>query len=237
MELLRTVPLAVWAVCLLAGAQQETSEIIEGKVFYEDGRPAKGATAYAVPIDRPLGGIVPHAETDEAGYFAIRELTSGKYAVAAEKEDEGYPDMSNSFYSDGKLETVILTIEHPRKTVAIELGPKAGILMGTVTDSVTAAPLNPCVELRRTSKPNYFLMGTGLVNAKYRLLLPSNTDITMKVWLQGYEAWYYPGTANRSLSKPVFLRPGEGRTLDIALHRSRSRSAGCGMPVGTTIGP
>ncbi len=54
--------------------------VIDGNVVYEDGHLATGATVYAQPIGRPMVGIVPHAVTDEAGYFAIHlpNLWSGK---------------------------------------------------------------------------------------------------------------------------------------------------------------
>jgi len=115
---------------------------IEGTVSYEDGRPATGATVYSQPMDRGMAGIVPHAKTDEAGHFAILHLWLGKFAVGAEKVDEDYPNMTMQFYSDGKFETVILTSAHSAATVSIRLGPKAGILIGTVADAVTGAPVN-----------------------------------------------------------------------------------------------
>jgi hypothetical protein len=37
----------------------------------EDKKHVKGATVYAVPLGRAMGAIIPHAETDETGYYAI----------------------------------------------------------------------------------------------------------------------------------------------------------------------
>lgn len=39
--------------------------LTEGTVIYEDGRPAKGATVSAFPVDRGLGAKVPSADTDD----------------------------------------------------------------------------------------------------------------------------------------------------------------------------
>jgi hypothetical protein len=105
--------------------------LIDGTVVYEDGRPTKGATVSAYPLGRPMSTIIPQAETDETGYFRIDIPSSwfGKFAVAAKKEDEDYPDMSKQFYSDGKFETITLTSGHPAETVIIRLGPKAGVLV------------------------------------------------------------------------------------------------------------
>lgn len=212
--------------------------LIEGTVYYADGRPATGATVYSQPMDRPMAAIVPHAKTDDAGHFAIPHLWLGKFAVGAEKLDEDYPNMTMQFYSGGKFETVILTSAHTAATVSVRLGAKAGILTGTVADAVTAAPLNPCVEFRRASQLNNFLAGTGLVNAKYRVLIPSNTDVLMKIWFEGHKPWYYPGTTNKAQARPVNLKPGEETTLEIRLEPdSNDHAEGCGMPLGTVVKP
>jgi hypothetical protein len=204
--------------------------LIDGTVIYEDGRPVKGATVYAVPLGRAMAAIIPHADTDEAGFFAIRISRSwfGKFAVAAKKEDEDYPDMSKQFYSDGKFETATLTSRLSTATVKIRLGPKAGVLRGTVTDAVTSAPLSPCVEFRRASEPNNFLSGSGLVNPTYSLLVPSDTGILIRIWLDGYKSWYYPGTLDKSARKAVRLKPGEEETMDVLLQPDSGNSqSGC----------
>ena len=103
----------------------ESRGTIQGTVSYEDGKPVKDATVYAHP-NRPMMAIVPHAMTDESVHFVISHLWLGKYAVGGEKLDEGYANMTNQFYSDGKFETVVLTPRNPAASVTIQLGPKAG---------------------------------------------------------------------------------------------------------------
>jgi hypothetical protein len=217
---------------------KENRGLIDGVVTYEDKKPVKGATVYAVPLGRPMGAIIPHAETDETGYYAIQISRSwfGKFAVAAKKEDENFPDMSKQFYSDGNFQTATLTVNHPTETVAIHLGSKAGVLIGTVRDAITGATLYPCLELRR---PNgNLLSGSGLIRAHFRLLIPSETEVAVKMWLDGYRPWYYPGTDEKSQSAPVRLRADEEKTLEILLQRSASDSKlGCGMPVGSVLNP
>ena len=110
--------------------------------------------------------------------------------------------------------------------------------MGTVVDAVTNAPLNPCVEFRRGKNFSNFLSGTGLVNAKYRVLVPSSTDVLMKVWYGGHKVWYYPGTTAKAQSRPLKLKPGEVTTIDIRLEPDAGAPpSGCGMPVGTVVNP
>lgn len=213
-----------FAACTFGGASGEVAGLIDGTVTYEDGKPVHGATVYADPLGRGMGAIVPHADSDENGHFTIHVAPSwfGRFAVAGKKEDEDYPDMSNQFYSDGKFQVVKLTSQHPTATVAVRLGPKAGVLVGTVSDAVSGAPLNTCVDFRRAAEPNNFLTGTGLVNAKYRVLVPSDTDVHMSIWVDEYKPWYYPGTSDKSHSTPVHLRPGEEQKLDIRLEAGQS---------------
>src|SRR6266404_7005995 len=202
--------------------------LIEGTVLYEDGRPAQDATVSAFPLDRGLAAKVPSADTDALGHFQINHLWLGKFAVTAKKEDEGYPDTSSGFYSDSKIAPIALTLSHPSATDTILLGPKAGILVGTVADDVTGAPLDPCVDFHRASDPNNFLSGTGLVNAKYRVLVPSDRDVIMKIWHEGYLPWYYPGANHKSEAKPLHLESGEERSLHIRLQPGNDASdAGC----------
>jgi hypothetical protein len=201
---------------------------IEGTVIYAEGRPANHATVSALPTDRGMVAKVPSADTDELGHFHIKHLWLGEFEVTAKKEDEGYPDTGSSFYSDGKVDRTKLTSFLQSATVTVLLGPKAGILVGTITDSVNGAPLNPCVDFRRASNPNNFLSGTGLVNAKYRVLVPSDRDVMMKIWYEGHLPWYYPGANTKSEAKPLRLKPGEERILHIRLPPgNNSAEAGC----------
>ncbi|SRR6266566_2063940 len=164
-----------------------------------------------------MRAIIPHAETDETGYYAIHISRSwfGKFAVAAKKEDENFPDMSTRFYSDGNFQTATLTANHPAETVMIRFGSKAGVLIGTARDAITGATLYPGFELRRPH--GNFLSGIGLIKANFRVLIPSEAEVTVKMWLDGYRPWYYPGTDEKSQSAPLHLRPDSLTTQRIGL--------------------
>jgi hypothetical protein len=206
--------------------------VIDGTVIDERGLPAYRATVSAFPMDGGMAAKVPSADTDEMGHFQLKHLWLGRFEVTAKKEDEGYPDSGSYFYSDGKTDRVTLTSPLQPATVTILLGPKAGILVGTVADAVTGDPLNPCVDFRRASDPNNFASGTGLVNAKYRVLVPSERDVMMKIWSEGHLPWYYPGTSSKSEAKAFCLKPGEERILHIRLHPgNNSADAGCETPL------
>jgi len=227
---------AQWPSAKVIAQTKNGAGLIDGIVTYENRTPVKNATVYAVPMGRPVSAIMPHADTDETGYFAIHIFPSwfGRFAVGAEKLDEDYLNMTNQFYSNGKFETVTLTSGHRTATVIIRLGPKAGVLQGRVIDAITGAPLKPCVEFRRVLNPNNFLAANGLVKPRYRLLVPPNTGIMMKISLDGYKPWYYPGTSDKLASQPVWLKPAEERNVDIELQPDNdAANNGCPKPVGT----
>jgi len=215
---------------------EEDKGVIQGTVIYEDGNPVNGATVYASAMFGLGAGITPNAKTDETGHFVIGHLSLGKYAVTGEKQDEDYPRMVDRFYNSDKFETVTLTSQHFTASVTVRLGPKAGVLFGTVADALTNAPINPCAEFQRAKEPNNRVVGTGLVKAKYRVLIPSNSDVLMKVWYQGHTSWYYPGTIDKTQSQPLNLKPGEEKELDIRLEPDpNAPPERCGMPVGTVV--
>ena len=195
---------------------------ISGTVVDEGGTFVQGATVYAHPMDRPMAAIIPHATTDGSGSFTISMLDYGRYSVSAAKPDEGYPELYLAFYAGlrDNLPVVRLSAKHQFASVALSLGNKAGILTGTVADAVTGQPLNAYVEFRWAVEPRNFLSGSGLTNAEFRILVPSNHLVTMVVSLEGYENWRYQ--TDKSPSKnAILLRPGEELHLDIRLSPKR----------------
>jgi len=76
------------------------------------------------------------------------------------------------------------------------------------------------------------MSGTGLINANYRILAPSDRDVVMKVWSEGHLPWYDPGASNKSEVKPFRLKSGEKRVLHIRLQPgNNSAEAGCETPL------
>jgi hypothetical protein len=237
MRRLALIVLFLSAVGGIHAPSQVNRGSIGGIVVNKRGQFVEKATVYADVLgNRPYIGLIPQGETDETGHFAIQGLEWGQYAVSAKKEEEDYPEMRQAFYSGGTMLTVMLRPPDANVTVTIRLGPKAGVLVGAVRDAVTGDPLNPCVRLTRVSDPNLFIEGTGLVNHVYRLLIPSNTDVMMEVWLEGYKTWHYTRSKHRSTIKSVRLEPGEDQRLDIQLEPDSNVNQGsCGMPVGTVV--
>jgi hypothetical protein len=200
--------------------------LIDGIVTYENGKPVTGATVSAEPIGRPLLAVIPHDTTNQIGQFKIEISRDwfGPFVVSAEKESEGYADM-NRFYG-GKFEFVTLTTHHRSASVAIRLGPKAGILIGTVSEAGTEVPLNAGLVLWHSQESeNVFVKS---LPAKYRVLIPSNTDVLMKVCDKRHKSWYFPGTMIETEALPINLQPGATLRLNIRLVRGDSApTRGC----------
>ena len=209
-----------WAAVVLvlaASAAVAGTGKISGTVVDDNGMPVKHMTVEAIPLDMATSGGTDQALTDENGHFVITvvvgRLGDGRpyghrWAVYPHQERDYYARLSR-FYAttNSRGEIANLTPEAPEATVLLKLGPKAGALTGKVTDAVTGAPVNLHYELAWAREPaNRMGGGTG---DHYRILLPSNTDIKVTVWSQGYKRWTYPGVIN--------LGPGQDMKLDIQL--------------------
>jgi hypothetical protein len=216
MDRLTTAFIGVLVAASLSFGQDNGS--VHGTVEDESGIPVKGATVYANPLDRPMAGTIPQDISDENGSFSISKLDYGRYSVSAAKPDEGYPELNFAFYTGfhAKLSVIRLSAQHKSATVALHLGKKAGILKGTVADAITGKPLNANVEFRWVSEPQNFLSGSGLANAQFRILVPSDVAVTMVVSLAGYENWSYT-TDTGPVKNAILLVPGEELNLDIRL--------------------
>jgi Carboxypeptidase regulatory-like domain len=188
-------------------APQEAGTI-SGTVTDEHGAPVGKAKVNADPADgRPRGSLLHFVETDDNGHFRIERLSVGKYKVFAKKEDLGYPDMRWSFYSNDVYPTVEITPTNQNALVRVQLGPKGGILTGSVTNALTGAPIYASFKLARAAFPNKWI--SPGVPPDYRILLPSSTDVMLEVSAPGFKNWNFPS--------PLNLQPGAEMHLDIPL--------------------
>ena len=140
-----------------------------------------------------FSGMVPTALTDKSGRFVMKRLVWGEWYVTASKEQEGYPDESNAFYSGfgSAPPTVDLSADHAEQFVVVHLGSKAGSISGTIADAETGKPVEPCARLQWKNVPSISWSGYGLIESKFYLLVPADTDITLMIWAWGYEPWVY----------------------------------------------
>lgn len=163
---------------------------------------------------RPRSSAIHYVKTNAEGRFSIDGLAWGKYRVFAMKEDSNYPNMAFSFYgNDAPLQATVTPVA-PAIEIYIWLGPKAGVLTGSVTNAANGAPLNTGFKLTRATSPNKWLSSSAPPN--YRILLPSSTDVLLEVSAPGFKTW--------TLSHPLRLEAGAEMRLDIQLELSHDPS-------------
>ena len=187
--------LAAFLVLICASLLAQDSKragIIRGIVLDATDQPVEDATVKA-NFTGGFSGIVPSASTDRSGHFVIHRLVWGEWYVTASKEQDGYPDESNAFYSGfgSAPVTVDLDADKPERFVTVHLGQKAGSISGTVADAETGKPVEPCARLHWKNVPSIYWSGYGLLKSKFYLLVPADTDVTLMIWAWGYEPWVY----------------------------------------------
>jgi hypothetical protein len=184
---------------------------IGGTVVDEKGIAISNARVNANPINgRLLIGFVRYIETDVQGRFLIDRLDWGTYGVFAMKEDANYPNMYSSLYSNGVFPTATIDPAAPMAEIRIQLGPKAGLLIGSVSNAVTGGPVGAGFKLTRAASRDKWLSTSAPPN--YRILLPSSTDVLLEVSAPGFKTWN-PG-------HPLHSEPGAETRLDILLEPS-----------------
>jgi hypothetical protein len=193
-----------------------------GIVLDHAGKPVAAAVVKAT-FTGSFDGIVPSAETDSSGRFAIKHLSFGEYFVTASKEQDNYPDESNGFYTGlhASPTTVVLDVNHVRQTATVHLGTKAAVISGRVVDAQTGEPVEPCVEFRRKDNPSITWSGSGLLKSSFHLLVPANTEFSMVVWQRGYEPWFYRHDPGGALLRVDSEKP---LTLEIQMKPTADKS-------------
>jgi hypothetical protein len=160
-------------------------------------------------------------QTDEQGHYEFKRLQYGRYGVSAEKPEDDYPPLYLLFYCPEKQLEVDLSDTNKTVTLDLTMMAKAGVLVGTVDDGETGNPLDANVEFRSTTDPRRSLSGSGLTNARFRVLVPSDTPVVMKVSKPGYDDWFF---TRDGVVTPVQLGPDETLELEIKLRKSSSQS-------------
>ena len=183
------------ASCILlvfANAASAQTGHVYGTVVSEYGSPVAAVKVTAKLIsDNPVVRAIKYVETDASGHFQIDHLAWGEYKLFTQKVSDGYPNSASTFYSNASAPRIRLTPQNQSATVTLNLGPKAGVVRGTIVDGVTGAPVDASVRLWRISNPNFWLEKP--LRSQYLLLIPPNASIGMEVSAEGYASWYYPG--------------------------------------------
>jgi hypothetical protein len=218
------------AASLCAGEDHGSANVT---VLGDHDVPVAGARVLAHPFSGAVCVYLyalPQCITDKAGTCTLDleyggKCQTGKYSVTASKEADGYPNLNNGFFDETdpahKPTEVTVSANHPAAVITVHLGRRAGVIAGTIVDAVAGKPLNAAIELRRG--PIYVKIPGGVngyTNAKFRILVPSNTAVTMAVSLEGYENWIY-SQGKGAEPNAILLRPGEELKIHIRLRPAK----------------
>jgi hypothetical protein len=176
-------------------------------------------------------------ETDQDGGFEFRHLRFTSYWFGPSKEDEAYGDGEAVSVRGGVRLTnptgVKLTSAAPTAHVVLKLGPKWGILSGTVEDRTTRKPVVALLRFAeelgrdRSNEPGYlhdFFKRDA--SGAFRILIPPALDLFLQVNADGYKPWFYPDGLGTFVSLeghlrqqplPLRLESGEQKSLNIEL--------------------
>jgi hypothetical protein len=183
---------------------------VTGTVLTQEGQPVESANVCVVVWTAGSSSATCRNTTDEVGRFDIKNAPMGPFFVTASKEEDGYSMVEGQ----GGGQKVDLTAERPTADVIIKLGAKAGILIGSVKDSVTGKPVDG-IQLNYISiagKVNGTAGGYG--NGTFRLNLPTTDDYIILVSAPGYKTWFY---RDAEQDASLHLASGEQKTLDVFL--------------------
>jgi hypothetical protein len=207
----RIAGLAVVAAIAFPALGQSKGGQIVGIVRDEKGRPV--AKAQVSP--RTLGvavlrALVVTVETDVHGRFRIDHLDWGSYAIYAGKEADSYPNTMYPLYRTKDSPKVTLSEQHPTARAVVTIGPRGGILVGTVRDALTHAPLHSQLVLKKADASAEIMISE---RPEFRALLPADTNLTIEIRQPGYEPWMYSTPPNHVLR----VKSGEQVKVEVNL--------------------
>jgi hypothetical protein len=207
-----------WLPLVLMGQTNVPRGEVRGSVVDALGVPVAGAQVTATPAGVLLY-IKRWVTADQEGRFLIDRLGWAEYRVRAKKESDGYPDTSCCIFDDSAAVAVTLSPAAPSSTVVVKLGPKAGIVTPSFSDSETGRAVDAKaarVHIWIWDNPNaYFDTGFGLSGF---LLIPSSKAIGIEFTVAGYDPWRCP--SGPGPGEPITLAPGEKRAIQVGLRRS-----------------
>jgi len=189
---------------------------ISGTVRDEQGHPLKNISVHAVL--EQTGVYMPTVDSNEAGHFVIESLEPGTYSIFGESAADIYPDTTLPFYPNENPLKVTLG-NSGEATIVLVLGPRAGVLCGTVLDKATGHAIisqhAPHFIVRKVSSRADSIELAG--PAKFRWLLPPATEVTLEVYAEGYKPWVYAEPSSPLTPMPFRIESGEEKNLNIML--------------------
>lgn len=204
---------------VLSQSTADRTGTISGMVMNEASQTIPGAVVRAIPIDdrretQQREYFLRAAWTDEDGKFVLRHLGMGKYRLFAGKEADDYPNTYWAIYDNDTVSICELTPEAPQASTVVSIGPKAGVITGTILDAVSGSAVDGGVRIWLWTDPKKF--NDESASSPYRVLVPGDKPVGIEVHAKGYETWRHI-SAGSSDPNAVVVKSGETLTLDVRL--------------------
>ncbi len=203
----------------------KNSAVIKGIVTTSGGQPVSKAMVYASRLGNSEGLTRRNSvTTDDQGRFSLSNLPNGEYTIRASKEEDGYPDLTFSFYS-----AAYNAVNWPQITIVngatvddviVHLAtPKCGRLLITVIDAQTSKKIRDAqVSLTHEGKPKTLLIsGTNRPDDSFNLLVPPDVVVDLRVSAPGYRDWQYRNDSPKGETKTLRVAPDATKELNVIL--------------------
>ena len=204
--------LSVAIVTTLATAQNAGR--IRGSVLNEDGQRVYDATICTSVASGTSTSSICRTFMDKDGRFQIENVKFGKYGLFAINEAEGY-----SIQNQSPGQEVALTAANSSPDVTIRLRPRGGVLTGTVKDRVSGVPVKGVMVSYLDVDGKASGAAPLPSDGEFHVTLPTQCDLVVVVFAEGYKGWVYTDPANPS--RPVLrLAAGERKAVAVELEPS-----------------
>jgi hypothetical protein len=216
--LLPAILSAILCLGVSARPTQKASLLITGQVTDADGSPVANVKVYAYPVIALIGRL-PAASSDKEGRFSITVEQAGKYLLATSKMEAGYPSTYSDFYnpSGASLPEVLVEEYQATPAVNIQLGPKAGKLVGRILDAETNKTVKEVqISICRVEAPMHCQRHTAEEPLELFQSLVPPVPLSIRVSAAGYKDWY----SKEETQGPLQVAPNMTREFDILLQRA-----------------
>lgn len=211
---------AILALTAASAAAQITDPTCAGVLYgvasNTQNMPVPGIRLMLWPIGVDLGYVLPRTKTGAVGEYSFENVCTGRFTVVVDDEGAGYPDSIWSYLLGFKREAE-LTPKDSRIDLPVLVPPKAASLNVVAQDSRTNAPIRILEVKFRTSQADIHDWITFNHNTVDPLLVPSNTDLLLRVAAGGYRDWKGGGKQGKQMR----LAPEDHAILEVELQPLR----------------